>query len=251
MNMKITKWMLSAVFLFFAAAVSAADFVQNGNQIIVRLQSPEQDGPRLVCLQVVGDRIIRVRATAEDSFPVKQSLIIVPQTANPDSRVAREGDLVVVRTSKIKAEVNLKTGRVAFYHPDNRLYLQETALGGKMIRPYVVPTRDIGVGQLTDAQRKGWSYRILFDSPSDEAFYGLGQHQAGELDMKGLNEDLFQYNTKVSVPFVVSNHNYGILWDSYSYCRFGNPNPYQQLNHAFTLYDRNGKSGAVNGSLYG
>jgi alpha-D-xyloside xylohydrolase len=247
MNMKITKWMLSAVFLLFAAAVSAADFVQNGNQIIVRLQSPEQDGPRLVCLQVVGDRIIRVRATAEDSFSVKQSLIIVPQTVSPDFRVAREGDIVVVRTSKIKAGVNLKTGRVAFYHPDNRLYLQETAHGGKMIRPYVVPTRDIGVGHLTDAQRKGWSYRILFDSPSDEAFYGLGQHQAGELDMKGLNEDLFQYNTKVSVPFVVSNHNYGILWDSYSYCRFGNPNPYQQLNHAFTLYDRNGKSGALTG----
>ena len=66
--------------------------------------------------------------------------------------------------------------------------------------------------------------------------------------MKGKNEDLFQYNTKVSVPFVLSNKNYGILWDSYSYCRFGNPNDYLQLNRAFKLYDKKGKEGHLTGT---
>ena len=66
--------------------------------------------------------------------------------------------------------------------------------------------------------------------------------------MKGKNEDLFQYNTKVSVPFVLSNKNYGLLWDSYSYCRFGNPNDYLQLNRAFKLYDRQGKAGHLTGT---
>src|SRR3712207_1300729 len=88
----------------------------------------------------------------------------------------------------------------------------------------------------------------LFRQSGDEAFYGLGQHQSEELNMKGKNEDLFQYNTKVSVPFVVSNRNYGILWDSYSYCRFGNPNDYLQLNRAFTLYDKKGKKGSLTGT---
>ena len=63
--------------------------------------------------------------------------------------------------------------------------------------------------------------------------------------MKGKNEDLFQYNTKVSVPFVISNKNYGILWDSYSYCRWGNPEDYLQLNRAFKLYDKDGKEGQL------
>jgi alpha-D-xyloside xylohydrolase len=89
---------------------------------------------------------------------------------------------------------------------------------------------------------------LLFDSSDDEAFYGLGQHQSEELNMKGKNEDLFQYNTKVSVPFVVSNKNYGVLWDSYSYCRWGNPDDYLQLGKAFTLYDKNGKKGALTGT---
>ena len=66
--------------------------------------------------------------------------------------------------------------------------------------------------------------------------------------MKGKNEDLFQYNTKVSVPFVISNKNYGILWDSYSYCRWGNPDDYLQLNRAFKLYDKDGKEGQLTGT---
>ena len=66
--------------------------------------------------------------------------------------------------------------------------------------------------------------------------------------MKGKNEDLFQYNTKVSIPFVVSNKNYGVLWDSYSYCRFGNPNEYLQLNRAFRLYDKQGNKGHLTGT---
>ena len=96
--------------------------------------------------------------------------------------------------------------------------------------------------------KHGLQWQMKFDSPDDEAFYGLGQHQSEELNMKGKNEDLFQYNTKVSIPFVLSNKNYGILWDSYSYCRFGNPDDYLQLNRAFKLYDKNGKEGHLTGT---
>ena len=113
-----------------------------------------------------------------------------------------------------------------------------------------MPDREIGVdiAKVPEAQKHGWSWRALFNSPDNEAFYGLGQHQSEELNMKGKNEDLFQYNTKVSVPFVISNKNYGILWDSYSYCRWGNPEDYLQLNRAFKLYDKDGKEGQLTGT---
>ena len=124
------------------------------------------------------------------------------------------------------------------------------AQGGKIFKPFTVPDREIGVdiAKVPDAQKHGWSWRALFDSPDNEAFYGLGQHQSEELNMKGKNEDLFQYNTKVSVPFVISNKNYGILWDSYSYSRWGNPDDYLQLNRAFKLYDKDGKEGQLTGT---
>ena len=80
----------------------------------------------------------------------------------------------------------------------------------------------------------------MFESPDDEAFYGLGQHQADEFNYKGKNEELFQYNTKVSVPFIVSNKGYGVLMDSYSMMRFGNPDGYSQLSEVFKVYDAEG-----------
>ena len=66
--------------------------------------------------------------------------------------------------------------------------------------------------------------------------------------MAGKNEDLFQYNTKVSVPFVISSKNYGVLWDSYSFGRFGNPDDYKQLNRIFKLYDKKGVAGHLTGT---
>ena len=66
--------------------------------------------------------------------------------------------------------------------------------------------------------------------------------------MKGKNEDLFQYNTKVSIPFVLSTKGYGLLWDSYSFCRFGKPDDYLQLNRVFRLYDRQGRPGSLTGT---
>ena len=114
-----------------------------------------------------------------------------------------------------------------------------------------MPERELGIKTgftVPEEAKHGLTWQMKFDSPEDEAFYGLGQHQSEEFNMKGKNEDLFQYNTKVSVPFVLSNKNYGLLWDSYSYCRFGNPNDYLQLNRAFKLYDRTGKEGHLTGT---
>ena len=116
------------------------------------------------------------------------------------------------------------------------MILQENKGGGKTFTPIEVEGT------------KGYTIRQVFKSPDDEAFYGLGQHQSDEFNYKGKNEELFQYNTKVSVPFIVSNKNYGVLLDSYSLCRFGNPNDYSQLGDVFKLYDKDGKEGAITGT---
>ncbi len=247
--MKTAKRLLLVALAFGVGSAYAADYTQSGNFITVQVKKQSAQGARLVRLQVVGDKIIRVEATREGSFPDKQSLIIVKQTAQPKYNVSDQGENLVVATSKLKAVVNENSGQVTFYDATGKKILGENADNGKIFRPYTVPEREIGAdSKVTEAQKHGWTWQLLFDSPLDEALYGLGQHQSEELNMKGKNEDLFQYNTKVSVPFVVSNRNYGVLWDSYSYCRFGNPEAYQQLNNAFTLYDKDGKQGHLTGT---
>ena len=115
------------------------------------------------------------------------------------------------------------------------------AKNGKTFKHFRVPERELGVvqRQLSEEELNGLSWHALFEPQNDlKAIYGLGQHQAEEYNMLGKNEELYQYNTKVSVPFVMSNLNFGLLWDSYSLCRWGNPNDYQQLNRVFKLYDK-------------
>ena len=126
-----------------------------------------------------------------------------------------------------------------------------TGGAGKQFWDFTVPERELGIKggvQPTEAQRHGLTWQMQFRSPAGEAFYGLGQHQSEEFNMKGKNEDLFQYNTKVSIPFVLSNKNYGLLWDAYSYCRYGKPQEYLQLNQAFKLYDKQGREGHLTGT---
>ena len=240
--------MLSALLL--TGVSFAAELQTSGTTVTIR---PDGGQAKVIRLEVMNDNIIRVRATSEVALPEKPaSLMIVPQTtpAKGSYTVSDEGETVVVKTSGVKAVVQKTTGEVTFFDGDGKQLLKE-AKDGKQFWDFTVPERELGMKTgytVPEEQKHGLTWQMKFDSPDDEAFYGLGQHQSEEFNMKGKNEDLFQYNTKVSIPFVLSNKNYGLLWDSYSYCRFGNPHDYLQLNRAFKLYDRTGKEGHLTGT---
>ena len=245
--------MRKIVFVVSALLVSltslAADVQTNGNYVTIL---PDGGQAKVIRLEVMNDNIIRVRATSKTTLPQKPaSLMIVPQVSTVKGyTISEEADNVVVKAKNVKAVVSKATGEITFFDADGNQLLKE-AKDGKKFWDFTVPERELGMKTgytVPEEQKHGLSWQMKFDSPDDEAFYGLGQHQSEEFNMKGKNEDLFQYNTKVSIPFVLSNKNYGILWDSYSYCRFGNPNDYLQLNRAFKLYDRNGKEGHLTGT---
>lgn len=248
--MKNLRVMTTGVLSLMVVALMAADYTVKGNFVTIPVKEVKAGGAKVVRLQVINDNIIRVQATSEASLPQKQSLMIVEQKANPKFDVRQDDDKVCVKASRVEARVDVKSGEIAFYDASGKKLLKESD-NGKQFKNFTVPEREYGLkggAPLAEAMKHGIQWQMKFDSPDDEAFYGLGQHQSEEFNMKGKNEDLFQYNTKVSIPFVLSNKNYGILWDSYSYCRFGNPNDYLQLNRAFKLYDRKGKAGHLTGT---
>jgi alpha-D-xyloside xylohydrolase len=64
-------------------------------------------------------------------------------------------------------------------------------------------------------------YRVgaTFHSPDDEHYYGLGQNQEGFLDHRGHTVEcwhnyLATAGPSICVPFVVTNHGYGMIWDN-------------------------------------
>ena len=248
--MRNLRTLLTGALSLMTLAVMADDYIVDGQFVTIPVEHAKAGGAKVVRLQVVNDNIIRVQATSKAQLPQKQSLMIVKQTAKPKFTVNEDDDVVSVKAANVEARVDENTGRITFYDAHGKQLLQE-AKDGKQFWDFTVPERELGMKtgySVPEEQKHGLSWQMKFDSPDDEAFYGLGQHQSEEFNMKGKNEDLFQYNTKVSIPFVLSNKNYGILWDSYSYCRFGNPNDYLQLNRAFKLYDKNGKAGHLTGT---
>ena len=225
--------MLSAL-LVLGACADVYKVTENG--VSVKVQQPSEDGPTLVRLEVLGEKIIHMSATPERKFADPESLVIIPAKEKTGFAVEQNEDTITVSTSEIKANVLASTGEVWFTDMDGKVLLREDEGGGKSFSPIEVEGT------------RGYSFRQVFESPEDEAFYGLGQHQADEFNYKGKNEELFQYNTKVSVPFIVSNKGYGVLMDSYSMMRFGNPSDYKQLSEVFNLYDQTGKEGCLTGT---
>ena len=232
MKTVFSSLLLAAVILCCSCS---ADVHRNACGVTVKLSEVRDGGPRLVRFEVMGDKLIRVSATPERRFRDPESLVVLPVEERPSFDVVRNGDTVSVVTAAVRASVLVTTGEVRFTDHDGRIMLEEQSGGGKSFEPIEVDGT------------KGWTYTQTFESPDDEAFYGLGQHQADEFNYKGKNEQLFQYNTKVSVPFVVSSRGYGLLFDSYSMMRFGNPSDYKQLDEVFRLYDAEGKEGCLTG----
>ena len=165
-----------------------------------------------VRLQVISPEIVRVSVSPDRKFRDRKSLVVLPQEGCKDFKLSKEAGRVVLSTSALSVEVSKADGTLQFFKADGTPLASD---GRFSFDPIEVEGK------------KAWSTTVTYASTPDEAFYGLGQHQAGEFNHKGLREELYQYNTKISVPMVVSNKGYGMLFDAYSQSRWGSAQPYK------------------------
>ena len=184
-------------------------------------------------LQVVTPAIVHVSAVPDGRFSDRKSLAVLPQQGCRDFEVTEAGGKVRLATDSLIVEVYKASGTVNLFKGDGTPLLSE---GCFAFTPIEVEGK------------KAWSVRTAFEPDPDDSFYGLGQHQAGEFDHRGRSEELYQYNTKVSVPMVVSTGGYGLMFDAYSLSRWGNPEPYKQLGELLKIYDKDGVEGALTGT---
>jgi alpha-D-xyloside xylohydrolase len=222
-------------FFIFATLVgcNCANYQKISNGVVISLKQAKANDVQTIRLQVVNNDIIHVTASPSKKLSETPSLIATYLATGDETwKVTEVKNNIILQTTTMKAIVSLKTGEIKFTDLKGKTILNEQKGGGKTFTP------------IQADGHSGYTFRQVFESPADEAFYGLGQHQSDEFNYKGKNEVLYQYNTKVSVPFIVSNKNYGILWDNYSLTRFGDPRPYANLDQ-FNLFDKNGKEGGL------
>ncbi|MBE7171277.1 MAG: DUF5110 domain-containing protein [Williamsia sp.] len=239
MHKQMNSFLILVLVLFTFVSTQAtppfADFVETKNGIIVYPDTRFSGGAKAVKLEVVSDHIIRVVASSATSFPEVKSLITVYTPAPKNWTVSQSAGKVVLKTPAISAQVLLATGAVSFFGKNNKPLLSESSYNGRTLTPAVFE----GAASLAISQ--------TFETTADDAYYGLGQHQASQFNYKDQQVFLFQNNTEVGVPFLVSNKNYGILWDNYSLTKVGDTRPFLPLS-SFKLYSKEGTYGWLTAS---
>jgi alpha-D-xyloside xylohydrolase len=159
----------------------------------------------LIRIGVCTDRIIHVVVTPERSFP-KQVLTTVPKVWTPvPYSLKTDGEQLLLSTDALTVGISRNTGAVTFLSQDGKPLLQEAAR---------VFTPEVELGTKT------WQVEQTFLSPKDEALYGLGQHQEGWFNLRGIPFRLQQANTNISIPVVLSTEGYGLIWNNASVTDF-------------------------------
>jgi alpha-D-xyloside xylohydrolase len=153
-------------------------------------------------IEFCGDRVVHVVASPTAEIPTPKVPIVLQPCNAKSLQVASDKNKVRLSTEEVTVSVDRSTSAVSFSNKDGAPLLAEPKEGGKAFDvPSVFET-------------KTWQVQQTFSSPSDESLYGLGQHQEGIFNVRGVPIRLYQANTNISVPFLLSSKGYGILWNN-------------------------------------
>ncbi|HEY8689962.1 MAG TPA: TIM-barrel domain-containing protein [Chitinophagaceae bacterium] len=232
------KFLYSFVLICFigkAFCNPAGSFVKTKDGIMVYPDQKLSGNVSVIRLQVINNYIIRVTASSTSQLPDVTSLISVVNTLNSTWNALKNKNTVLLKTAAVTASVDLSTGAISFFDKTGKPIISEKQKNGRKIIPAIF-----------EGQR---SYAIsqTFQASADDSYYGLGQHQSDQFNYKGQQVLLYQNNTEVAVPFLVSSKNYGILWDNYSITKVGDVRDFLPLS-GLKLYTKQGEYGWLTAS---
>jgi alpha-D-xyloside xylohydrolase len=165
-----------------------------------------------VRIELWGRDSLRVRATMGPSIRDDLPGALLP-AAPTQAAISIDGDLATIRNGKITAKVSIALESTEPY-PEGRIRFLHSETGAELLGEqrlhFVMP----GARYFRPLGGDLYHLEARFKAYPGEQIYGLGQHQHGLLDQKGAVIDLFQRNTEVCIPFLLTSRNYGFLWNN-------------------------------------
>ena len=177
-------------------------------------------------LQVCTEDIIRIQYTSASTIPTKASLSVSATWGTVPFCVTEAAGTLTITTARMKAKVNESTGIVSYTDLSDNVVLAEDSKS-------LTATSVQGVNTNT--------VKTVFDSPTSEALFGLGNHPDSVMNLKGHTEGILNSNGWINIPMLVSNKGYGVFWDNYSQSNFdatvSNNTKYSYVSNAGDLVD--------------
>lgn len=176
------------------ALMNPSLFTRDGHRLVWRWKD------QTLWVEPWGPDCIRVRATGLPEMPERDWSLLKARPASPKITIEKGSARMV--NGRLIATVDAK-GRVRFFKDGGEQPLVEEIYA----RTNYPPSRtfkSVG-GDLCHAEAS-------FTAFDDERIYGLGQRRHGLLDQKGCVLELTHRNSQISIPLLVSNRGYGLLW---------------------------------------
>lgn len=182
----------------------------------------------LLIIEPWGNNSLRVRSFLDQHFVDRENALT--ENVEFDNNIIEtsyENGIATIVNGNIKATLDHRD-RLTFYNDKDEILLEE------FIRLRAVKhddgSEDVGTVEFTKdfnstLKLKSREYRanndganfhtkVRFEPNADEKIFGMGQYQQSYLDLKNTMLELAQRNSQMSVPFYVSNKNYGFLWNN-------------------------------------
>ena len=159
-----------------------------------------------IVIRPLTDNSVRVMLYPDSSVELDE-LLYVNECKSPSRKVEKDENGVRLVLAGMSVYYDKATETLSYYDADGSLLLEEKA-GSRSVSATTVQ------GEAAFAASQS------FVSPDDEMLFGGGQFQDGYLNIKGLTRRLTQVNTQISIPFILSNKGYGLLWNNYGLTDF-------------------------------
>jgi len=161
----------------------------------------------LMKVTICKEDIIEIKYTALDSFITKPSLIINATWNFPPFKVSDDKKQVIIITARLRVLINKATNNITYQDINGIEITSED---------------DKSITAATIAGINTYNISTQFNSPKNEALFGLGCHplDTGSINYKGRNQDLAIKYLNGAIPVLLSTKGYGLMWDNYSASNF-------------------------------
>ena len=154
--------------------------------------------------------IVEVKYTQFDAFQTKESLVVNNKWSMPVAfTVADAGNTIVITTARLKVVVDKATNAISYLTKSGAVITSEDKASKTM-------------QAATIAGIKTYNCTTEFNSPADEALFGLGCHPTDSLSVnyKGRDQQMLIKYMTGAIPVLLSTKGYGLMWDNYSASNF-------------------------------
>jgi alpha-D-xyloside xylohydrolase len=162
-------------------------------------------------VKVCADDIIEVKYTMFNDFSQKESLVVNNKWLTKTSfNVVDANGAITITTAKLKLVVDKATNAITYLDKSGNVITAEDKTDNKSMQAATI------------AGINTYNCSSQFNSPADEALFGLGCHPEDTLSInyKGRNQEMLIKYMTGAIPVLLSTKGYGLMWDNYSASNF-------------------------------